>query len=65
MIKALKGTQIHFCKTRKGCCPTVTPNEDGSFLIGGDEEGYSKFTMINMKDFVEAAKSGAFDNLIS
>jgi len=63
MIKALKGTQVQFCKNRR-CCPTVTVGEDGTFLIGGDDEGFSKFSMTNMKDFVQAAKEGMFDSLL-
>lgn len=64
MIKALKGTQITFCKNKK-CCPTITVAEDDSFLIGGDEEGFSKFSKTNLQDFVQAAKEGKFDSLIS
>lgn len=65
MIKALKGTQIHFCKSKKGCCPTVQKTEDGNFLIGGNDEGFSTFTRINMIDFIQAAKEGKFDSLIA
>ena len=64
MIKALKGRQIEFCKNKK-CCPVVEVLEDGNFLIGGAEEGYSKFSKTNLQDFVNAAKSGEFDSLIS
>ena len=63
MIKALKGTQIEFCKNKR-CCPTLTVANDGSFLIGGEEEGFSKFSKTNLEDFVNAAKEGKFDHLI-
>jgi hypothetical protein len=63
MIKSIKNTQIQFCRNKK-CCPVVELQEDGSFLIGAKEEGYSKFSMTNMKDFVQAAKEGKFDSLL-
>lgn len=63
MIKALKGTQITFCKNKK-CCPTITVTEDG-FLVGGEEEGFSKFSKTNLEDFIQAAKEGKFDSLIA
>lgn len=54
---------ITFCR-KKSCCPTVTPREDGSFDVGGKEEGVSVFTKQHLADFVHAAKAGKFDDLI-
>lgn len=59
----IKGVQVTFCKRAK-CCPTVEVNEDGNFLIGGQEEGFTKFSKTNFEDFVSAAKEGKFDHLI-
>lgn len=54
---------ITFCR-KKNCCPTVTPLEDGTFAVGGEEEGVSIFQKQHLADFVAAAKEGKFDDLV-
>lgn len=54
---------IEFCKNN--CCPVVKVNE--SNIVLGDEkgpEGITVWTKEQFKDFVEAAKSGKFDEVV-
>lgn len=56
---------IQFCGS-KGCrCPEIQEQKDGSILVGGKEEGFSTWTKEHLKDFVDAAKRGDFDELIN
>lgn len=59
----IKGVQVQFCKNRK-CCPIVEKTENGSFIIGAEEEGFTVFSKTNFEDFISAAKEGKFDHLI-
>lgn len=55
-------TVITFCKNK--CCPVVEINDDNVVL--GDAEGPEGITVWSkeqFKDFVEAAKSGKFDEV--
>lgn len=55
-------TTITFCCNGKKC-PVVTKTKK-SILIGGKEEGFTEWTDEQFKDFLKAAKSGKFDELI-
>lgn len=54
---------ILFCCNGKKC-PVVQPLENGKFHIGSPEEGITEWDKDHLKDFVNAAKSGKFDELI-
>jgi hypothetical protein len=56
--------QMTFCKTCK-TCPTINIIKDSDIVvIGGDDEGYTKFTKEQFQLFVEECKEGVFDNLL-
>jgi len=55
-------TVITFCCNNKKC-PVVTVEKD-EIKIGGKKEGITVWDKGQFKDFVEAAKSGKFDNII-
>jgi len=55
---------IEFCCGGKKC-PVITEMADGMFAIGGTKEGVTTWDKDQMKDFVEAAKTGKFDELIA
>lgn len=54
---------INFCKNK--CCPVVEITEE-SILLGdaNGPEGVTVWTKNQFADFVEAAKSGKFDEVI-
>lgn len=55
---------IKFCKNK--CCPVIEVTKDN--IILGDKkgpEGITTWTKSQFKDFVEAAKLGNFDHIIS
>lgn len=57
--------RIQFCGS-KGCrCPEIQVLPDNNILLGGDKEGYSTWSKLEFADFVEAAKAGKFDALIT
>jgi hypothetical protein len=59
----MKKQTIKFCKNK--CCPIVEIYED--VVILGDKEGPEGITTWNkaqFKDFIDAAKSGKFDEAI-
>jgi hypothetical protein len=55
---------ITFCKNK--CCPVIEIHENK--IVLGDvngPEGITTWTKNNFKDFVEAAKSGKFDDVVN
>lgn len=56
--------KITFCKPNS-CCPSIelSKNEE-NIIIGGEEEGYTKFTKEQFKMFLEEAKHGTFDSYL-
>ena len=58
----MKNKVIKFCKDK--CCPVVEVKEN-EILLGDEKgpEGITKWTKNQFKDFVEAAKSGKFDEI--
>lgn len=56
--------EMTFCKTCK-TCPAVSITKDSdTVVVGGDDEGYTKFTKEQFKLFVDECKAGVFDNLL-
>lgn len=55
---------IQFCCGGKKC-PVVTQINENQIAIGGKEEGVTTWDKDQFTDFVNAAKSGKFDELIS
>lgn len=55
---------ITFCK-QGSCCPSIEldKNQD-NVIIGGEKEGYTKFTKEQFKMFLEEAKHGTFDDYL-
>jgi len=55
---------ITFCKPGS-CCPSITVDKNtDDIVIGGLEEGYTKFTKEQFKMFLEEAKHGTFDEYL-
>lgn len=54
---------IKFCKNK--CCPVVEV-KDSSIVLGDEKgpEGITTWSKSQFSDFIEAAKSGKFDELI-
>lgn len=53
--------EITFCKAGS-CCPSIVVDKnDENIVIGGKEEGYTKFTKEQFQMFLEEAKHGTFD----
>ncbi len=55
---------INFCKNK--CCPVVEVAQD-TIILGDAKgpEGITVWTKNQFADFVEAAKSGKFDEIVS
>lgn len=53
---------IEFCCGGKKC-PTVTELPNGNVALGGEKEGSTYWDKAQFTDFVNAAKSGKFDEL--
>ena len=63
-IQTENNLHITFCKTCK-TCPAVDISKDKDIVvIGGDEEGYTKFTKEQFELFVQEVKKGVFDEYI-
>jgi hypothetical protein len=55
---------ITFCKAGT-CCPSIVVDKnDDNIVIGGKEEGFTKFTKDQFKMFLEEAKHGTFDEYL-
>ena len=62
--KTKTSLQITFCG-KGSCCPAIDINKDNdTVILGGNEEGYTRFTKEQFKMFVNEAKNGTFDNYI-
>jgi hypothetical protein len=55
---------IQFCCGGKKC-PVVTEVSESHIQIGGKEEGITTWERGQFTDFVNAAKSGKFDELLT
>tara|TARA_R100000458_G_C8267675_1_gene242595 strand:+ start:78 stop:326 length:249 start_codon:yes stop_codon:yes gene_type:complete len=54
-----------FCANCKSC-PAVTIDADSdNIVVGGDEEGYTRFTKDQFRLFVKEAKKGVFDKILN
>jgi len=57
--------QITFCGSGKCKCPSIDINKDNdTVIIGGKEEGYTRFTKEQFNMFIEEVKHGTFDGYI-
>lgn len=57
---------IEFCKEK--CCPVVEYQDDSNTILLGDAngpEGITVWSKEQFADFVNAAKEGKFDNILS
>lgn len=55
---------ITFCKNK--CCPVVEVYENNVVLGDKDgDEGVTKWSKNQFKDFIDAAKEGKFDEIVS
>ncbi len=63
--KTHNSLQITFCGSGSCKCPSIDINKDNdTVIIGGKEEGYTRFTKEQFDLFLETAKNGAFDEFI-
>jgi hypothetical protein len=55
--------QITFCGKGSCKCPSVDINKDNdTVILGGKEEGYTRFTKEQFDMFIKEVKHGTFDN---
>lgn len=55
---------VTFCKPNS-CCPSIIVDKnDDIVVIGGDDEGFTKFTKEQFKMFLDEAKHGTFDTYL-
>jgi hypothetical protein len=61
-----KKIEVTFCKCNNSeKCPTIWIEKDNdTIIIGGDEEGYTRFTKEQFKMFSEEINKGTFDKFI-
>jgi hypothetical protein len=56
--------EITFCK-QGSCCPSITVDKnDNIIVIGGKDEGFTKFTKEQFQMFLDEAKHGTFDTYL-
>lgn len=56
------GLQITFCGKGSCKCPGIDINKDNdTIIIGGKEEGFTRFTKEQFEMFLGEAKNGTFD----
>ena len=56
--------EITFCKPNS-CCPSIVVDKhDDTVVIGGKDEGYTKFTKEQFQMLLAEAKYGTFDEFI-
>ena len=59
------GLHITFCGSGKCKCPSVDINKDNdTVILGGKEEGFTRFTKEQFNMFIKEAKAGTFDTYI-
>ncbi len=57
--------QITFCGKGSCKCPSIDINKDNdTIIIGGNEEGYTRFTKEQFEMFLSEAKNGTFDQYL-
>ena len=57
--------QITFCGTGKCKCPSIDINKDNdTIIIGGKEEGFTRFTKEQFQMLLKEAKEGTFDKYL-
>ena len=57
--------QITFCGKGKCKCPSIDINKDNDVVIlGGKDEGFTRFTKEQFKIFLAEAKDGTFDEYL-
>jgi len=54
---------ITFCGNGKCKCPAITVEGD-NIILGGDDEGYTRFDKEQFKLFMNEVKNGTFDDLV-
>jgi hypothetical protein len=60
-----KKVDITFCGTGSCNCPSIVLDKDvDHVMIGGEEEGWSKWTKEQFENMVNTIKSGVFDEHI-
>ena len=60
-------TSLHitFCGKGKCKCPSIDINKDNdTIIIGGKDEGFTRFTKEQFNMFLAEAKDGTFDNYL-
>ena len=63
--KTKTALQITFCGKGKCKCPSIDINKDNdTVILGGNEEGYTRFTKEEFKLFMDEMKDGTFDSFI-
>ena len=56
---------ITFCGSGKCKCPSIhIDKHNDTIIIGGEEEGYTRFTKEEFKLFMDEMKDGTFDPFI-
>ena len=57
--------QITFCGKGKCKCPSIDINKDNdTIIIGGEEEGFTRFTKEQFDLFLNEVKAGTFDTYL-
>ena len=63
--KTKTALQITFCGKGKCKCPSIDINkENDTIIIGGEEEGFTRFTKEQFELFLAEAKDGTFDTYL-
>ena len=64
-VQTQTGLQITFCGTGKCKCPSIDINKDNdTIIIGGKNEGFTRFTKEQFEMFLAEAKDGTFDDYL-
>ena len=64
-IQTNKNLQITFCGKGKCKCPSIDINKDNdTIIIGGKDEGFTRFTKEQFDMFIQEVKYGTFDNYL-
>lgn len=60
-----RGLQITFCGKGSCKCPSIDINKDNdTVILGGKEEGFTRFTKEQFDMFISEAKNGTFDTFL-
>tara|TARA_R110002110_G_scaffold10930_1_gene53417 strand:+ start:1152 stop:1379 length:228 start_codon:yes stop_codon:yes gene_type:complete len=64
-IQTNKSLKITFCGSGKCKCPSIDIDKDNdTIIIGGKEEGFTRFTKEQFDMFIQEVKYGTFDNYL-